>query len=307
MAFDEKSTNGEHTLSSSRLYASSDYFKTKQVIDFGLGRQGRGVVALGIVSKFIVAALKDISRPDGEMMLYVSIDGKEWSKAKFPHASSSQLRENAYTIVESTTHSLAIDVLLHSNAAVGTLFVSNSNGTYFVEALKDTNRNSDGYVDFEDLYGIEGVGIANVVANAEDVEGRGAQKKLRSVITFDDGSSWQPLKAPQTDVDGKPLSCSGGGECSLHLYSVTQPHNFGRVFSSPSPGFVMGVGSVGDHLLRYQDCDTFLSTDAGLTWKMVHKNAHIFEFGDQGSIMVIVDNEEFTSHLRYSWDDGKTW
>ncbi|KAG8984319.1 vacuolar protein sorting/targeting protein PEP1, partial [Tulasnella sp. 427] len=98
VAFDEKSTNGEHTLSSSRLYASEDYFKTKQIIDFGLGKQGRGVVALGIVSKFMVAALKDLSRPDGEMMLYVSVDGKQWSKAKFPHASSSQLRENAYTI-----------------------------------------------------------------------------------------------------------------------------------------------------------------------------------------------------------------
>ncbi|KAG8983213.1 vacuolar protein sorting/targeting protein PEP1, partial [Tulasnella sp. 427] len=214
---------------------------------------------------------------------------------------------NAYTIVESTTHSLAIDVLLHSSAAVGTLFISNSNGTYFVETLKDTNRNSDGYVDFEDLYGIEGIGIANVVANAEEVEGRGVQKKLQSVITFDDGSSWQPLKAPETDVDGKPFLCSGKKDCTLHLYSVTQPHNFGRIFSSPSPGFVMGVGSVGDHLLRYEDCDTFLSTDAGLTWKMVHRNAHIFEFGDQGSILVIIDNEEFTSHLRYSWDDGKTW
>lgn len=306
VAFDKTSTNGEHTLSASRLFSSDDYFKTSNIIDFGLGKQGRGVVALGIVSKYMVAALQDLAHNTGEMMLYVSMNGKQWSQAKFPHASSSKLRENAYTIVESTTHSLGIDVLLHSTAAVGTFFVSNSNGTYFVQSLKDTNRNADGYVDFESLVGVEGVGIANVVANADEVEGRGVTKKLQSVITYDDGSSWSPIKAPTQDADGKPIKCDAA-DCSLHLWSVTKPHNYGRIFSSPAPGFVMGVGSVGDQLLRYEDCDTFLSTDAGLTWKMVHKNAHLYEFGDQGSVIVIVDNEEFTRHVRYSFDDGKSW
>lgn len=308
VAFDAKTSNGEHTLSSSRLYASEDYFKTpSDLVLFGSSKQSRGVVALGIVSKYMVVATKDPQDPNGEMALYVSMNGKQWSKAKFPHASSSKLHENAYTIVESTTHSLAVDVLLHSTAAVGTLFVSNSNGTYFVEALKDTNRNADGYVDFEDLVGVEGVGIANIVSNAEEVEARGTQKKIRSLITYDDGSSWSPIKGPTEDVDGKPIKCDDPNQCSLHLYSVTTPHNFGRIFSSPAPGFVMGVGNVGEHLLRYEDCDTFLSIDAGLTWKMVHKNAHVYEFGDQGSVIVIVDDEEYTSHFRYSWDDGRTW
>ncbi|KAG8905227.1 vacuolar protein sorting/targeting protein PEP1 [Tulasnella sp. 403] len=307
VAFDAKTSNGKHTLSSSRLFTSEDYFKSQvNVVDFGIGRQARGVVALGIVSKFMVAALKDPSQANAEMQLYVSMDGKQWSKARFPHASSSKLHENAYTIVESTTHSLAVDVLLHSTAPVGTLFVSNSNGTFFVESLKDTNRNDAGYVDFEDLMGVEGVGLANVVSNAAEVEARGVPKKLRSLITYDDGSSWSPIKPPGHDLDGHSFSCSGS-DCALHLYSVTTPHNFGRVFSSPAPGFVMGVGNVGEHLLPYESSDTFLSTDAGLTWRMVHKNAHIYEFGDQGSVIVMVDDEEFTKHVKYSWDDGKSW
>jgi hypothetical protein len=33
----------------------------------------------------------------------------------------------------------------------------------------------------------QGVGIANVVANREEVVGWGEQKKLRSAITYDDG------------------------------------------------------------------------------------------------------------------------
>ncbi|KAG8888141.1 vacuolar protein sorting/targeting protein PEP1 [Tulasnella sp. 332] len=309
VAFDVKTADGAHTLSSSRLFSSEDYFQEqKEIVSFGSAKIGRGVVAIGIVSKFMVAALQDMNSPSGEMMLYVSMNGQTWSKAKFPHASSSALHENAYTIVESTTHSLAVDVQLHSAASVGTLFVSNSNGTFFTQSLKDTNRNFMGYVDFEELVGVEGVGIANIISNAEEVETRLVPKKLHTLITYDDGRTWSPIKPPATDLDGKAFPCpEGPNSCSLHLYSVTSPHNFGRIFSSPAPGFVMGVGHVGDHLIRYEDCDTFLSTDAGLTWKMVHKNAHMYEFGDQGSVMVIVDDEEFTDRVRYSWDDGKTW
>ncbi|KAJ3503976.1 hypothetical protein NMY22_g18068 [Coprinellus aureogranulatus] len=94
---------------------------------------------------------------------------------------------------------------------------------------------------------------------------------------------------------------------ALHMHSVTNPHNFGRVFSSPAPGFVMGVGSVGKSLGAYDEGDTFLSTDAGISWKMVAKGAHKYEFGDQGSILVLVDDEQLTSEVKFSLDLGKTW
>jgi hypothetical protein len=94
---------------------------------------------------------------------------------------------SAYTIVESTTHSIAVDILTSPNANIGTLFVSSGEGTWFVQALSDTNRNDYGIVDFEQLVGLEGVGIANVVANREEVVGWNEAKKLKSVITYDDG------------------------------------------------------------------------------------------------------------------------
>jgi len=124
-----------------------------------------------------------------------------------------------------------------------------------------------------------------------------------------EGSNWSPIRAPSTDSDGKQIPCDRSNleECSLHLHSVTNPHNFGPIFSSTAPGLVMGVGSVGKQLSPYEECDTFLSTDAGLTWRMVRREAHVYEFGDSGSIILTVNDEEMTDTVSYSTDFGGTW
>lgn len=82
-------------------------------------------------------------------------------------------------------------------------------------------------------------------------------------------------------------------------------HNYGPVFSSPAPGFVMGVGSVGKTLAPYEEGNTYMSTDAGLTWSMVHEGAYQYEFGDSGSVIGIVDDENPTGSIMYSMYVGR--
>ena len=69
----------------------------------------------------------------------------------------------------------------------------------------------------------------------------------------------------------------------------------------------MGVGSIGSYLKPYDECDTFLSTDAGVTWQMIRSDAHKYEFGDSGSILIAINDEDATDEISYSTDLGRTW
>ncbi|SAM85571.1 related to VPS10 domain-containing receptor SorCS1 precursor [Ustilago bromivora] len=287
-----------------RLFQSDDFFKSKKMVELDMGRNAKQFAGLGPSKRFLVTALRDSqgssSKAGTEMALFVTRDGVKWDKAKFPHGS--ELRENAYTVVDSTDHSIMIDVVDSIYDNTGVLFTSDSTGTQFVESLRGTRRTPTGLVDFEHLVKIDGVGIANT----QDNDGEG---QVRTVITFDDGSSWHTIPPPTVDSEGKKIDCDPKDtkNCALHLWSVSGKTNVGKLFSSIAPGFVMGVGTVGKGLKNYDECDTFLSVDAGRTWRMVSKDAHKFEFGDQGSVLVIVDDEDVTDHVSYSSDFGKSW
>lgn len=178
---------------------------------------------------------------------------------------------------------------------MGELFTSNSNGTYFTRNLAHTNRLPKGFVDFEQVQGIDGIVMANVIKNADAIMSNPkAEKMLESKISFDDGKmdTWKNLKA-----DGK----------SLHLHSVTELANGGRVYSSRAPGLVMGVGNTGDTLGAYTDGDLYISDDAGLTWTKTRGEAHKYESGGSGSVIVAVYDEGLTNKVSYSKNHGKTW
>ena len=76
-------TNSSHGERSSKLFSSTDFFvNDKHVVNFPGGNwDSDGVIALAIVGKFAVAAVKDLNPGSGdEMLLFVSIDGETWAK-----------------------------------------------------------------------------------------------------------------------------------------------------------------------------------------------------------------------------------
>jgi hypothetical protein len=193
-----------------------------------------------------------------------------------------------------------------TNAEWGNLLKSNSNGTYYGLSLERVNRNTDGYVDYEKMIGIDGVILTNVVANAEEAAHTG-RKKLQTRISHNDGGSWQRINPPAKDSHGSPYECQGT-KCSLHIHGYTERADPRATFSSPSVvGLMLAVGSVGEELAPYKDSDTFLTRNAGFTWEEVHKDAHMWEFGDSGSILVIVNDEEPTDHVQFTTDEGLHW
>lgn len=96
--------------------------------------------------------------------------------------------------------------------------------------------------------------------------------------------------------------------CALHIHGYTERLDPRATYSSPSVvGLLMAVGNVGEALAPYTESDTFFSRDAGFTWEEVHKDAHLWEFGDSGSILVMANDEEPTDHVLFSTDEGLNW
>jgi hypothetical protein len=275
-----------------RLLVSDNYFRDEQEFEPELepGRTVQGIVSMVEAKKYLLVAAS--SAKTDEMALYVSDDTIKWHRAVFPH--DHKLREAAYTVLEGTNYSIQIDIMnSRSSNPMGVLLSSNSNGTYFTRNIEHTNRDIEGYVDFEKVTGIQGIFLVNTVKNWEDVEKDGAHKKVETKITFDDGRTFHPVKC---------------GDDDLHLQSVTHLSNSGRVFSSPAPGLVMGIGNTGGHLKDPKEGNLYVSDDAGVTWRLGLEGPHKYEFGDSGSILVAIkDTGDAVGEFKYSLNHGKDW
>ena len=273
-----------------RLTISDNFFEDEEEPILEADRMVRGIINIAPVKGFLVAAAS--AKGTKELALYASTDGKQWHRGVFPK--DHKLEEDAYTVLESTNYSIQVDVMTTmSTNAMGVLFTSNSNGTYFTRNIEHTNRNYRGLVDFEKVQGIQGIVIVNVVDNWKKVEADPhTPKEIKSLISFDDGRNWNPLTADDEEI---------------HLHSVTDISNTGRVFSSPAPGVVMAVGNRGKKLKSYKDGDLYVSDDAGMTWRLAQRGPHKYEFGDRGSLLMAIPDEDSTDKFSYSINHGKDW
>ena len=264
------------------------------------------IVGFALTGNYVVVATIDEKK--NSLLSKVSVDGTTFADADFPHDLKVGSHQ-AFTVLDSSSKAIFMHVTTSEkpNFEYGPLLKSNSNGTYFVVSLDNVNRNTEGYVDFDKIDGLEGTIIANVVANAKDGQG---EKKLQTLISHNDGSEWNYLVPPAVDSEGKKYPCSGQSlsKCALHLHGFTERADYRDTFSSGSAtGFLIGVGNVGEYLTPMDSGSTFLSTDGGVTWKEIKKGVYMWEYGDQGTILVLVDAVQSTDSILYSLDDGKTW
>ena len=295
---------GENSKHELQLVSSEDFFD-EQTVHFDQ------VIGFTTVSEFIVAAVKD---PDQQSLkAEASVDGETFADALFP-PNFKVPHQEMYTVLDGSTHSVFLHVTVdgRSGHEYGSILKSNSNGTSYVVSINGVHRDPEGYVDFERVEGIEGVAIVNVVDNVDELtkEGSDATKKLKTMITHNDGAEWSLLAPPKIDAEGKAIECVGGAleRCSLHLHGYTERSNPANTYSSPSAvGLLMGAGNVGERLEPTGDADTFMSRDGGISWSAVKKGRYLWEYGDQGSIIVIVPHSTPTTQISYSLDEGRTW
>lgn len=283
-----------------KLVSSTDFFSSETV-------HYPKIMGFATMEEFIVVAeVKD----DSSLKLDASIDGKVFAEAHFPPNFKVD-KQQAYTLLDSVTHAVFVHVTVNPmrGSEYGSILKSNSNGTSYVLSLPDVNRNENGYVDFEKMQGLEGVAIVNVVKNIDETN-KGGKKKLKSMITHNDGGAWNFLQAPETGADGKKYDCNVKDleKCSLNLHGYTERKDPRDTFSSGSAvGLLVGVGNVGEYMSSKSEANTYLTRDGGIVWKEIRKGSYMWEYGDQGSIIVIVDENDPTDTIYYTLDEGETW
>ena len=285
-----------------QLVSSFDFFDNMEV---KLDR----VIGMANLDEYVIAAFVD--EDNTNLRMAVTVDGAHFADANFPPRFSTS-RQTAYTVLDSVTKSVFLHITTNDerNREFGTIMKSNSNGTYYVTSLDNVNRDVMGYVDFEKVQGLEGVALVNVVANSAEVAKGDESKKLKTKITHSDGGEWFYLTPPEKDSDGKSYSCDTNklDKCSLNLHGYTERKDVRDTFSSGSAvGVLLAVGNVDEYLASYSEGNTFISDDAGVTWREVHKGPYTWEFGDQGGIIVVVKDNDVTDQVLYSVDQGRTW
>ncbi len=99
--------------------------------------------------------------------------------------------------------------------------------------------------------------------------------------------------------NGFPTNCTPPA-CSLHLHAFTERTDQKDAFSFASAaGMMVGIGNLGTSLGEYNDGRLYITKDGGKHWQEISDNAHMFEIGNYGSILLVVNDEGPTDYIRY--------
>ena len=293
------------------LYKSDDFFASSEIAV----PQGNKFL---IGDRYILVA-QAIGEGSQEVQLLVASDKNFdlFYRAELP---VKRIPEHSYTLLDTSESTVFLQVNHYGpNSKYGNIYVSDFSGRRFSVSLLHNVRDATGYCDFDKVYGLEGIYIANYYDRAysnsdmEDSPKKKGKSKdspsesyKKSAISFDKGGKWQPIEAPIKDSNNKKIVCEE--DCYLHLHSITNKEFSPHYSSENAVGIILGTGNVGKHLKHKADeVNTYISRDAGLTWTEIKKGSYTYEIGDHGAVIVMAKNQEATDTLIFSKDEGQTW
>ncbi|KAL6934138.1 hypothetical protein ACO0OL_002675 [Hanseniaspora opuntiae] len=273
----------------SSIVASTDYFQNDNRVIYEAN-------SLGFVSykNFTVFAIVEKEN----LRAFITMDGKEYAGVQLPKRFN-DFNQRSFTIAGSTAGSIIMHLTteMGTDMEYGALLKSNYNGTSFVTIENSVNRDEHGFIDFEYVGGLEGVFITNVVTNPGS-----KPKELKTKISYNDGGIFRYLTPPTKSFKGDKYKMF----LELYMDSLKRHDIRDTMTSGAGVGLLIGIGNVGEGLLPYEECATYLSTDGGISWEEISDKPYQYEFGDRGNLLVLASYEK-TDSILYSRDQGKTW
>ena len=238
-----------------------------------------------------------------KLQILISINGRDFELAKFPseisgHTGATLLpSQNGYLYIQSVQ-----EYSVETPNSAGTLMMSGYHTFNFSTILENVNQNSQGFVDFEIFESLNGTLLANIMSPTQVSNDK---NDLTTRISWNNGLSWDALKAPPVDSLGVPYACGEG--CTLNLHSYTERRDLLDTTTSDSAsGFAIGVGNVGVSLSSAASGNMFISRDAGKSWFEIAKTPHLHLFANHGSVLIIASVAKI-DHVKVSMDFGRSF
>ncbi|XP_032405441.1 sortilin-like [Xiphophorus hellerii] len=274
------------------LKKTMDYGKTFHTI-------ASRVYSFVLGGKFVFSSI--MTGMGTERVIHVSVDGGDhWNIAQLPAVDHQQF----YSILAANQDMIFMHVDDPGDSGVGTIYVSDDRGAVFSKSLERhlyTTTGSD--TDFTAISSLRGVYMTSILTEDGNIE---------TVITYDQGAKWQPLRRPQnTDCDAE-TSTNRPSRCKLHIYasySTAMKMNVPvlPLSQSNAVGLILAHGNVGDSESVLAP-DVYVSDDGGYSWLQALKGPHHYAILDSGGLLVAVEHTNSPiNQIKFSTDEGQCW
>ncbi|NXK93023.1 SORT protein, partial [Formicarius rufipectus] len=279
--------------------ADLGFLELKKTPDLGKSFKviGSRIYSFGMGGRFLFASV--MTEKGTTRRIHVSLDeGDTWNMAQLPSVGHEQF----YSILAANDDLVFMHVDEPGDTGFGTIYTSDDRGIIYSKSLeRHLYTTTGGETDFTNVTSLRGTFITSVLS--ED-------NSIQSVITFDRGGQWVPLRRPYNSTCDS--TARSGDECSLHIhasYSISQKLNVPMApLAEPNAvGIVIAHGSVGG-AISVMSPDVYISDDGGYSWARTLRGPHHYAILDSGGLLVAIQHtSQPLNTIQFSPDEGQCW